>query len=287
MEIREHVALGPKTTMRIGGTARYFAELASPTDVEEAWAWAKERSVPIIALGGGSNTIFADGVIHALVVRVTHTALSEEGACLRIGAGHSVATLVREGAERGWDFSALSGIPGTLGGAIVGNAGQGPKGTWIDSFIETVTFFDGAWQTIPRDACGFGYRESMFKHAKATQLLYECVLRAPSGDPATIKARIESLLQKRMETQPHRRTAGSCFKASGSTPAWQLIEAAGLRGYAVGDIAISMKHANFLESGTHPRFDDAISLIRHVQTCIPVGLEVEMRCIDEQGRVVL
>jgi len=114
-------------------------------------------------------------------------------------------------------------------------------------------------------------------------LIWEAVLIVPRGDPDTIKANIQTLLQKRIETQPHVRTAGSCFKAVGDTPAWKLIDAAGLRGLKVGDIEISPKHANFLISGENPTFSDAMEVITRVKKAVPEGLEVEMRCYGEDG----
>ncbi len=304
MDIREHVPLRPKTTMRIGGTARYFAELRTREDAEEAVKFAQEQKLSIIPLGSGSNTIFADGEIDALIVQVKHEAVTVDGSRITVGAGKNLAMLINELALLGLDLSSLTGIPGTVGGAIFGNAGQGPKGVWIDSFVESVTaYVDGEWRTLKKEEFGFSYRESRFKSspppsgeglglptvalAKAGvgALIWEATLVVPSGDSSTIKANIESLLKKRIETQPHMKTAGSCFKAVGDTPAWQLIDAVGLRGLKIGGVEISPKHANFLINTGEATFADAVNVIQTVKDKIPQGLEVEMRFVEENGKI--
>lgn len=295
MQVLSNVPLRPKTTMRVGGTAEYFAELRAMPDVEEAVLFASKKKCQMIPLGSGSNTIFCDGTLKALVIQVKFDAVTVEGTKVTVGAGKNLAMLVNELAALGLDLSVLTGIPGTIGGAIFGNAGQGPKGIWIDSFVESVTVYDGEWKTLPRSECGFGYRESGFKSHKSqvisdvsmSPIIWEAELVVPKRDSDAIKANIQSLLQKRIETQPHARTAGSCFKAVGDTPAWQLIDAAGLRGYKVGDIEISTKHANFLLSGKEPKFTDVMTLIRTVKEKIPEGLEVEMQCYDEDGSLTI
>ncbi len=287
--------------MRIGGTAKYFAELKTREDIEEAVRFAAEHSIPLIPLGSGSNTIFADGEIAALVVRLQHADVVVDRGQVRVGAGKNLAILINELAVLGFDLSALTGIPGTVGGAIFGNAGQGPKGTWIDAFVELVTAFArGEWQTMKREECGFGYRESGWKSGKClpagkagkvesgrllASILWEVVFVIPKGEPEAIKKNIESLLQKRIETQPHLKTAGSCFKAVGDTPAWKLIDAAGLRGLKIGGVEISLKHANFLMNVGDASYDDAVKIVEEVKQKIPKNLDVEMRFFDQNGTV--
>lgn len=303
MEVREAFPLRGKTTMRIGGTAKYFSELKTKEDAEEAMSFAREHTLPLLPLGSGSNTVFSDGEIQALIVQIKHETVTIDGAKVTVGAGKNLAMLINELAEKGMDLSALTGIPGTVGGAIFGNAGQGPKGVWIDSFIKSVTIFDGEWKTFSRDECGFGYRESGFKSGKWTPLrqgyegqevesgkfadpiIWEAELVIPLGDPQAIKANVQQLLQKRIETQPHLKTAGSCFKGVGGEPAWQLIDAAGLRGLKVGGVEISPKHANFLINTGEATYDDAVKIVEKVKRAVPENLEVEMRFVEADGQV--
>src|SRR3989344_765384 len=284
MQIDEHVPLAPKTTMRIGGRARYFAEPKTKEDVEEVVAFAQGKGLPLILLGGGSNTIFADGTIEAVVIRIKADRVSREGKTVTEEAGKILPVLVNELAEHGLDLSPLTGIPGTIGGAIVGNAGQGPKGVWIDKFVVSVTaLIGGKWETFKKDKCGFRYRESAFKTMSPVPIIWEVTFAAPAGDPDAIRQNIERLLQKRIETQPHTKTAGSCFKAVGGTPAWQLIDAAGLRGNKIGNVQISEKHANFLINEGGATFADTVALIEKVKGSVEEPLEVEMRLIREDG----
>jgi UDP-N-acetylmuramate dehydrogenase len=290
MELLENVPLGPKTTMRIGGNARWYAELTTRDDVEQAAAFAKEKHVPLIVLGGGSNTIFADGVIQALVVRLKNDTLSVDGTTVTVGAGKILAVLLNELAERSLDLSALTGIPGTVGGALFGNAGQGFGGTWMGGFVENITvFIAGRWKTLPRDACDFRYRESTFKDladVSPPPLVWEAVLRVPHGEHAAIRANIETLLQRRIETQPHLKTAGSCFKSlPDGTPAWKLIDEAGLRGKRFGSIEVSEKHANFLLNIGGATFADACAAVIAIRTTLPQLTGVEMRFYDNDGRL--
>lgn len=274
--------LRPKTTMRIGGVARYFAELLTKEDAEAALRFSVENKLKFLPLGSGSNMIFADEV-NAFVVQVKHAKVDVVGDAVTVGAGKNLAMLLSELGVLGLDLSPLTGIPGTIGGAIFGNAGQGPKGVWIDSFVESVTVFDGEWKTLSRAECAFRYRESTFKDSAKPLLIWEVALKAPHADPVAIKSTIESLLMKRIETQPHLKTAGSCFKAIGETPAWKLIDAAGLRGHKVGGIEISQKHANFLINVGDATYKDAVDVVRDVKKKIPESLEVEMRFVEPDG----
>ncbi len=282
MEFKERFVLRPKTTMRIGGAVRYFAEIMTKEDAEDALRFSMENTLKFIPLGSGSNTIFAE-TVEALVVQVKHTKAEISGDTVTVGAGKNLAMLINELGLAGLDLSALTGIPGTIGGAIFGNAGQGPKGVWIDSFVESVTIYDGEWKTLTNAECNFRYRESVFKDAGKPLLIWEAVLRVPKGDPAAIKTSVEALLLKRIETQPHLKTAGSCFKAIGDTPAWKLIDAVGLRGYKSGGIEISPKHANFLINVGEATYADAVNVVEEVKKKIPENLEVEMRFVETDG----
>ncbi|ALM10359.1 MAG: UDP-N-acetylenolpyruvoylglucosamine reductase (MurB-like) [Candidatus Peribacter riflensis] len=273
--------------MRIGGSARYYAELKTQQDVQEAWQFAQEKSIPMIVLGAGSNTVFADGTIEALVVTIKASALEINGTTVRAEAGLPLATLVAKLAAHNLDLSALTGIPGTVGGATFGNAGQGPQGVWLDHFIDRVTAFaDGAWRSFTRSECAFRYRESVFK-GMASPLIWEVLLEVPSRPKAEVEAEITRLLKKRLESQPHTRTAGSCFKAlPDGTPAWKAIDAAGLKGLKAGDLQVSEKHANFLINTGKGTFADVCALIETIRTRTQTPLALEMRLIEEAGTLL-
>jgi len=284
MNLQEQFLLRSKTTMRIGGTAKYFVELLTKEDADEAVQFAVSKNLPFLLLGSGSNTVFADGEIRAVIAQVKYADVAISGTKVAVGAGKNLPMLINELAEKGLDLSVLTGIPGTVGGAIFGNAGEGPKGVWIDAFLESVTVrIDGAWKTLPRAVCEFAYRESAFKSHSTCPIIWEAVLNVPMGDPSDIKKKIQAVLARRIETQPHLKTAGSCFKAVGGTPAWQMIDAVGLRGFTVGGIQIADKHANFLLNTGEGSYSDAVQLLETVKEKIPENLEVEMRFVEEDG----
>lgn len=284
MDFQEHIPVGRKTTMRIGGEARFYGEIVHKEDCKQAFAFAAEKSLPLIVLGGGSNMIFADGIVNAVVVRVKAAETIIAGPTVTLQSGKNLAMLLNELAQEGLDLSALTGIPGSIGGAIIGNAGQGPKGIWIDSFVQEVTVYtNDGWQTLTKEECAFGYRESVFKQKGEPVLIWEVVLEVPQNEPAEIQAEIQRLLQKRIETQPHVKTAGSCFKAIGDVPAWKLIDAAGLRGTKMGNVVVSEKHANFLLNDGDAKFDDAVALVQKIKATVAKPLEVEMRFVQPDG----
>lgn len=283
--IQEMIPLAGKTTMRIGGTARYFAELATTEDAEAAYGFCAQEGVPLIVLGGGSNTVFADGVIEGLVVRVKADRVYTDGNLVQVESGKNLPMLINELAKQNLDLSPLTGILGTVGGAVFGNAGQGPAGIWIDTYIRDVTvFMEGEWKTFKKDECDFGYRESRFKHGpEHSPVIWDVTLEIPSRPQADIEIDIQALLKKRIETQPHVKTAGSCFKAVGEVPAWRLIDAAGLRGHASGGVQIAEKHANFLLNTGSATFADAKQIVDDVKKAVKEPLDVEMRFIENDG----
>ncbi len=288
MQIQELVNVGGKTTMRIGGQARYYAEPETKEDVEEIVRFAQEKNVPLIPLGSGANTVFTDSVVEALVFRVKPATVEVKGNIVTVASGKNLAMLINELAKQNLDLSALTGIPGTMGGALFGNAGQGAGGIWLDTYILDVTvYFDGEWKTLSREECKLRYRESLFKDlskgAAIPPVIWSMTLNVPSRPQAEVEAEVQRLLQKRIETQPHLKTAGSCFKTVGDTPAWKLVDAAGLRGFKVGDVEVAEKHANFLLNKGKATYEDAKKMVEEIRKKVPVHLEVEMRFVEPDG----
>jgi UDP-N-acetylmuramate dehydrogenase len=232
---------------RAGGAAEW---LVRPKDVEDlAGFLAKlDRSVPVMAVGVGSNLIARDGGVAGVVVRLPKAFAKvsiEPGNRVRAGAaamGITVASAARDAGIAGLEFQ--RGIPGAIGGAVRGNAGAYGR-DMTDILIEaTVITRSGAIEVWPAERFGYSYRHSALP---AGAIVVEALLQGMPGDPATIGAEMDRIAVEREASQPLRsRTGGSTFKNPGGHKAWALIDAAGCRGLTIGQAQVSEKHTNFL-----------------------------------------
>jgi len=272
-EVREEEGLAPYTTWRIGGPAEILAEPVDREDLLLALRWAREGGIPWRILGNGSNLLVRDEGVRGLVLR-TRRALDRvetSGATLEVGAGTSLPAVANFAASRGLaglEFAA--GIPGTVGGALVMNAG------WHEHEIGAVVReveragLDGLVERWPRERCAFAYRTSALR-AKPGVVL-GAVLDLRPDDPAAIRARLDAYAAARRRNQPTELpSCGSVFLKPEGDFAGRLIEAAGLKGARIGGIQVSPKHANFFVNLGGGTAADALALIEHV------GAEVEAR----------
>lgn len=170
MKVREAVALAELTTLRVGGEARYVLTIGAKEELPAALAFIRERDLPFVVLGQGSNVLASDDpyIGAVLLMRIPGTTYEDQGDHVRVTAGAGVQwdELVRDCAERGlWGLENLAGIPGTVGAAPVQNIGA--YGAEVHTVIEQVEAYDaanGQWNIFPRAECGFAYRDSRFKH---------------------------------------------------------------------------------------------------------------------------
>ncbi|HLW85780.1 MAG TPA: UDP-N-acetylmuramate dehydrogenase [Candidatus Sulfotelmatobacter sp.] len=196
MQLEENVPLAPLTTFKLGGPARYFVEAKSTSDVQEAVAFARSRNLPIFVLGGGSNLVVADAGWPGLVLKIAILGIEQQTAPDR---EHDGATLFDVGAGESWDrfvsdavrancagVECLSGIPGSVGGTPVQNVGA--YGQEVSETIESVQALDlkdGQVHELCREACGFGYRSSIFNTTERGRFILLRVTYAltPGGEP--------------------------------------------------------------------------------------------------------
>lgn len=172
MIIQEHISLAPFTTLGVGGKARFFIEAVSIAEVEEAVSFAHERALPLFVLGGGSNIVIADdgfdGVV--LMVRMTDVTFAEQGDAVLVtaGAGASWDALVAKAVARGYvGIECLSGIPGTVGGAIVANLGAygaQASDTFVSADVLDMQGASNKVKVVSKEECAFAYHDSMFSH---------------------------------------------------------------------------------------------------------------------------
>ena len=266
-ELAIECALAPYTTWRIGGPAELLATPADVDDLRCAVAWAAERGVPWRVLGNGSNLLVREAGVRGLVLRLRRVldVIAPAGRRLVAGAGASFPAVARLAASLGLagiEFGA--GIPGTIGGAIVMNAG------WheyeIANAVLNVDVLEpsGESVTLSRDACEFGYRNSRFRRQPG--IVLSAVLVLEEGMPAEVERRLEGFATSRKANQPTELpSCGSVFLKPPSDFAGRLIEAAGLKGLTIGDVQVSPKHANFFVNLGRATADDVLRLVERVE----------------------
>lgn len=283
------VPLAPLTSFGIGGPADYFFDAKTTEELVGAVTIARANRVPVTLLGGGSNVLVADRGIRGLVVRLRATGIGMVGEReVRADAGMTLNGLVRWTIARGLGgLETWAGTPGTLGGAIYGNAHFG--GRLISERLVTVSLLevDGSVTDVPPGDMAFGY------DASRLQTTREIVLRAivrvtPGCDPVVLRAAAREALARRKATQPlHLRSAGCAFQnpdpGRDSVPdglpwsAGALIDRAGLKDATVGGACVSSVHANFIVNKGGATAADVRQLIELCRTEVLVRFGVLLR----------
>jgi UDP-N-acetylmuramate dehydrogenase len=270
------------TLYRIGGPAGLFVTASSTAVLQRAVAFAREHGLPLAVIGHGSNLLVPDDGVRGLVVRVEIKTARVDGTALVAGAGLPLAQAARlalEHALTGLEFTV--GIPGTVGGAVVMNAGC--HGAEIGALVEQVELVasDGSMRTVARGACAFGYRTSAVPSLGAA--VAAATLRLAPGDPAEIEQRMGEFRAWRAEAQPHGRpNAGSVFKNPPGEAAGRLIDQAGCKGLRVGGAEVSTVHANFIVNRDRATYADVKALIETVRERVEAtfGVALELELVD-------
>ena len=273
------------TTFRIGGNADIFCE---PQNAEELSGLIKlltERNEGYTVIGNGSNVLVSDEGIRGVVIKIGD-AMSEVSVCgekITAGAGILLSRLAKRAMNEGLSgMECISGIPGSLGGAVYMNAGA--YGAEIADIIDEVTYVstDGEILTLKKEALGLGYRKSIFMENGG--LVTSCTLRLKKGDREKIAEDMAEITKRRVDKQPlELPSAGSTFKRPEGYFAGRLIEDCGLKGYSYGGAGVSEKHAGFVVNHANASAGDVLAVIKHVQEKVyekfGVRLEPEIRFI--------
>ena len=255
------------TTLKIGGKADILIQPRSVDELLEIIKGAKENDVAITFIGNGSNLLVLDGGIRGAVIKFGQNMSSTEvdGNIITAQAGITMARLAAIAAENqltGFEFA--SGIPGTLGGGIVMNAGA-YKGELKDVIIEaTALLEDGTIKTFSNEELDFSYRHSIF--IEGNMLVLSAKIKLEKGNIDDIKGYMSELAQKRRNSQPlEYPSAGSAFKRPVNGYAAAMIDEAGLKGYSVGGAQVSEKHAGFVINKNNATATDVVNLLKDVQ----------------------
>jgi UDP-N-acetylenolpyruvoylglucosamine reductase len=266
--VRRDEPLADKTTLGVGGSARFYAEPANAGDLSSLLAAAKASGLPIFCLGRGSNLIVADAGFPGLVVRLSHAhwkeLVLESPGLVYAGAGVRLKELCGFAARQGLaGLEFLEGIPGSVGGSLRMNAGA--MGGWIFDAIEQVVYMtaEGELRRAPRAEFHPGYREC---RELLSGIALGAVFRSTAGGlPEEIRQRMEAYAVKRRSSQPRERSAGCLFKNPTGNHAGKLIDSLGLKGRRVGAIEVSNIHANFIINHGGGTATDALALARLVR----------------------
>lgn len=279
-QVRRAEPMWRHTSWRIGGPADILVEPAAAADVECTMQLAGARGVPVTVIGAGTNVLVLDGGIRGVVLKIGSglAALEISGLHLTCGAGLRLGRLAHAAGKAG--ISGLEfacGIPGSVGGAVVMNAGA--NGGQISQVVEWVRVFQPGEgiKTLPAGELGFAYRYSILQHSGAVVL--EVGLLGRAGDSEAIRRRMQQNLAGRQARQPLEwPNAGSVFKNPPGGAAGQLIEAAGLKGYTIGGAQISSRHANFIINLGQARAADVLALIELARTAVKRKFAIELEC---------
>ncbi|OGW16829.1 MAG: UDP-N-acetylenolpyruvoylglucosamine reductase [Nitrospinae bacterium RIFCSPLOWO2_12_FULL_47_7] len=290
-EVLYNEPLSKHTSFRIGGPAEIFI---LPKDHRDLQTIFKHKgNIPLFALGEGTNLLVRDGGIKGIVVCLREGFKSIEGpvfstskdgretGVFKVGSGVKLSYLAKYAARFGLSgVEGLAGIPGSLGGALIMNAGA--EGTEIGAVVRNITRITttGEVQIIKRDDLEFHYRRTVFPPGDG--IIVEAELELQKGDTNQIYETIDRHLSKRSLKQPLTLpNSGSIFKNPPGDIAGSLIESAGLKGFCIGDAGVSIKHANFIVNKGNASARDVLRLIEHVRNVVKekTGKELETEIV--------
>lgn len=269
-KIQKDISLKEFTTFRIGGKAKYFFEAETKEELIGIILEAKAKKMAFFILGGGSNILISDKGFDGLVIRLKFSNLDFKKMGVNVGAGAPLALVVSESIRR--NLSGLewaSGIPGTIGGAIVGNAGA--FGMSMENLVEEVEVFDikkGQIKKFYNKLCEFDYRTSIFKN-NDNYIILSASMKLYKGKQKDINEKTREYLNYRREKQPLRfPSAGSIFKNPEEDSAGMIIDQAGLKGETIGNVQVSEKHANFIVNLGDGKAEDVVKLINLIKKIV-------------------
>ena len=275
------------TTFRIGGPADYFLVPSTYEEIGAILKICKEEQVPYFILGNGSNLLVSDAGYRGVIIQLFRnmSEITVEGNTIRASAGallSGIAAAAKNESLTGFEFA--GGIPGTIGGAVVMNAGA--YGGEMKDVLKEVTVMtkEGEILKIQAENLELGYRTSIVK--KADYLVLEAVISLEKGDQEAIKARMRELTEQRVSKQPlEYPSAGSTFKRPEGYFAGKLIMDSNLRGYRVGGAQVSEKHCGFVINAGDATAADVVKLMQDVSAIVKekfgVELEPEVKFLGE------
>lgn len=257
------------TTFKVGGPAEVFIKIDNIDDLKEILEFVNKNKIPLTVIGNGSNIVVLDSGIKGITICIklekTEVKENKDEIQIVVGSGNKIAKLARECLEKEiTGLEELSGIPGTIGGAVTMDAGA--HGKEMKDFVKKVKCIDynGNIKEFTNEEMKFGYRKSILKKEKYIVLEVELILQ--KGNKEEIKEKIDKYSKYRKEKQPIEfPSAGSTFKRGDNFITAALIDQAGLKGYTVGGAEVSIKHSGFIINKGNATAEDILNLAEYVE----------------------
>ncbi|MFA6528822.1 MAG: UDP-N-acetylmuramate dehydrogenase [Candidatus Gracilibacteria bacterium] len=269
--IRKSEPLSKHCTFRVGGFAKYFYEVENTDDIPDLVKWAYKEKIPFFIFSGGSNVLFKDIGFEGLVLKITASQITVGKTQITAEAGAKLAQVVKTACENNLGgIEEFISIPGSVGGAVRGNAGC--FGKEISSVLKNAWILKaGRVQKVGKDYFHFAYRYSSLKDT------HEILLKASfSVHKGCDKKRMKEVLAGRKGKQPWGLSAGSFFKNPGQS-AGALIEQCGLKGHVFGGAQISEKHANFIMNLGSAKASDILALAKMAQDAVKTKFDIDLQ----------
>lgn len=278
------------TSFKIGGPAECFVKIDNIEDLKQILKVSKENYIPVTVIGNGSNLLVLDGGVKGIVLKIQIEECSilekEDRIKITVSSGMKIGKLARILLkEKITGFEELSGIPGTIGGAVRMNAGA--HGKEIKDIVKRVKCIDyqGNEKTFNNQELEFGYRKSMLKNNR--YIVTEVELELQKGNEDVIKQKMEEYAKYRKEKQPiEYPSAGSTFKRGKDFITAKLIDDAGLKGYTIGGAEVSIKHSGFIVNRGNATAKEIIQLVEYIKEEVykkfNKRIELEIEVIGEE-----
>lgn len=288
-------SLTKNTTFKVGGIAHFFIEVTEEEKLISLLNFLNSEDIPYFVLGGGSNVLFSDEGFEGVVIKLQTSELKlREGNEIVVAAGvllNKVVNFALQNKLSGMEWG--TGIPGTVGGAVRGNAGAMGKEN-ANCLVKVKIWRDGEVFELDKTECGFGYRESIFKNNK--DVILSAVYKLTPGDEKSIKEIMQTYLKQRTGRFPNLPSAGSFFKnievnkwsgkkedlpeifwERGKIPVGWLVEQVGMKGFTIGGAKISDEHGNFIINFSNAKQADILSLVETIKEKVynKFGIELE------------
>lgn len=276
--VLENVDLKKYNTYGIGGKSRYLVIPKSVDKLKELLQYLKDINMPWYVLGSGSNVILPDDDFSGVIIKLDQlNNYNVKNDIITVESGILLGNLVTKMLEDGYiNYSPLMGIPGTLGGAIIGNAGAYGKTIFDDLISVTVIDEYGNCKTLKKDNINYQYRYTEFKNAK--NIIVNAEIKGIKGNIIKAKEQIKENMQKRLATQPLEfKNAGSVFQNPINQSAGHIIENIGLKGFTIGGAKVSEKHANFIINYNNAKSCDIINLIELIKEKVKEKYNLELK----------